>query len=511
MRIGQSLAITLIGLTGVLAFGQENNPSQSIVLPRPAGIDDATWARLQKAYQKEKERFLALLVVLDRNRFDPLADTPLTFQRKKKTVGDRVAAFSREILLGPRAEPLCGMNAVWIRNETSPRLTGRVLRIGPGGDAKTLKEANPLIRAGDLIRLGEGTFNLGHGPWTDIAILGLGPEKTQLRAGFQMANRVRIEGVGINSGSGYFTSFRNGGGLHLKNCRFLRTYGGGNRRAIVFGCNAVVFAEGCTFEERGAGESKGTGAAFFHLVGVSYLLVKDSEFIDGNPGIRVTTACVLDRCSFLQSKPVPPFIVQEGPGSVFLRDTEVEVKSSGEVIPFTEATDDPAFIAFALGERGAHEDLSGRLAETLRIEGNLPYWIGLLRHEDEGIRSRAARKVEALAGEAVRFDAPARPLEAEEVDRWIRVLDHPEYEKREAATRALMKTDEKARDKIRILREEGTLEQRIRAGRILACAPGGFPWPGERAYARWMRWFVQQRLGKTATLKAQRRAAREEE
>ena len=103
-------------------------------------------------------------------------------------------------------------NYVFMRNETSPRLTGHIIDVGNEKKITTLGEALALAKSGDCIRVGKGTFAMGGDrnrlfprggdvP-TDIAIVGKGRGETELKFGrrgqIRTAVRWRISNVSIN-------------------------------------------------------------------------------------------------------------------------------------------------------------------------------------------------------------------------------------------------------------------------------------------------------------------------
>ena len=76
---------------------------------------------------------------------------------------------------------------------------------------------------------------------------------------------------------------------------------------------------------------------------------------------------------------------------------------------FTHATDDLEFLRLVLGEPIVVDDYTRQVAEKLGLERSLPYWIGLLRHENAHVRTKAAQQVERLTGVAVSMPEAAEP------------------------------------------------------------------------------------------------------
>jgi hypothetical protein len=398
------------------------------------------------------------------------------------------------------------LNTVMLRNEASPHLTGRVLRVGPEGDFKDLSKAFRNIQPGDILRLGKGRFHLGRGQWRDIAIVGAGPDDTELALSLRAAMRVRIEGVKINCHDREFIDIRDGGAVHLKNCHIFNYNSGAGGSNAIRASGCVVFVEGCTFEGMaGRAEGRGSGGDAFDMRGDNVLFVRNTQFINNQEIIRASFPCGFDACTSKNTTQWDSGITPYQPRVLFLRANRTPVRSPESAVAFQHVTDDIAFIEYALGEREAIDDLSKQLAGTLGIARNLPYWIGLLRHRNEAVRLKAAVRVRALTGQAVRLSRPdAKAVPPEDIDRWIRELDSDDFETREKATQKLIGAGEAAREKVLAIRESGSMEQKIRAKQILGALVGEAALMHEAEFARLFRWFQENRFALTWDAKAKR-------
>ena len=130
---------------------------------------------------------MELLRLLDENRVDYTKDSMLEVMGKQKVLRRKLSDF-RENVVSEMAQVYLMSNYVFMRNETSPRLTGHIIDVGQEEKITTLSEALALAKSGDCIRLGKGIFAIGdrnrlfprggHVP-TDIAIIGKGRDETE--------------------------------------------------------------------------------------------------------------------------------------------------------------------------------------------------------------------------------------------------------------------------------------------------------------------------------------------
>ncbi|MHC5039461.1 MAG: hypothetical protein ACYTHM_19330, partial [Planctomycetota bacterium] len=341
LRIPALLAFLFLAGAGIARA--EEKGEEGLVLPRPEGIDDATWEKLRKGYAQEKEQFLRVLAALEKNRIDYLKDGIRTILEKKKVLRE-ILIDNMQATLSAMADPAAVvLNIVQIRNETSPRLTGRIVRVGPGGEFENLGNAFRHIRPGDLIRLGKGSFRLPSAQWRDIAVVGRGPKNTELAVALEAALRLRIEGVKIDCKDTEAIDIRDNGAIHLKDCHIFNYNSGAGGSNAIFTSGSVLFVEGCVFEGMsGRAAGRGSGGDAFDMRGDNVLFCRKTKFIDNQEILRATFPCGFDECISENKTKWDSGITPYQPGYVFLRKNKATVRSSQTTVPFQRATDDIA-------------------------------------------------------------------------------------------------------------------------------------------------------------------------
>ena len=227
-RVFQFVAILsgLLILFSNQALAQESS-NDVLTIDRPDSIDDATWQRLLTEFENEKQGFVELLRLLDVNRIDYTKDSMLEVMAKQKEMRLTLGDF-QEKTISEMAQVNLMHNYVFMRNETSPRLTGNVIDVGQEEKIRTLGQALALAKSGDCIRLGKGTFPIGDRNQvfprggtvpTDIAIIGKGRGETELKLGrrgqIETAVRWRISNVSINCGDNEVAYLRSVSYTHL--------------------------------------------------------------------------------------------------------------------------------------------------------------------------------------------------------------------------------------------------------------------------------------------------------
>ncbi|MHC5038470.1 MAG: right-handed parallel beta-helix repeat-containing protein, partial [Planctomycetota bacterium] len=432
MRTTFGLIVSLALAILVLSSARGEEKSEPIVLEKPAGMSDAVWKRIREGVTGKKEVFLQFLELIERNRIDEVNDSPHTVGLKRQRIQQIVAEFTRRLFTSRKANPLFVMNIIHFQNKASPRLSGRVVHAGPGGDHKTLHDALIRSQPGDLIILEEGNHSSSWGQaWEayartttlkDVAILGPGSGKVTISIMFDRADRVRLEGVTIDCRNMPFLDLRRGGSFHLKNCHIFNYNSGAGGSNAINARNSTFLVEDCTFEGmtgRVAGRTPGGGA--FDLRGDSLLYVRKSRFIDNTDIVRATFPCTFDECESRQTGRAIG-IIPLSPGTVFLRKNKVMMMRREPVVEFHHATDEPAFLKFLLTGHGEIGPRAKGLAKELDLHRNLPFWIGLVRHESLEVRRLACERIEALTGKAITPEERYQTASAREIASWIRDL-----------------------------------------------------------------------------------------
>jgi len=112
--------------------------NDSLTIKRPESIDDATWQRLLSGFENEKQGFADLLRSLDSKRVDYTKDSMREVFQKKQAKRELTHSFYTKTVREMAQYDLI-VNYVFMRNETSPRLTGRVIDVGPQKKIKSLE------------------------------------------------------------------------------------------------------------------------------------------------------------------------------------------------------------------------------------------------------------------------------------------------------------------------------------------------------------------------------------
>lgn len=357
----------------------------------------------------------ALLTALGVHELDPGIDGIEQAEAREKAIRLAIQKHSDEIRR--RAVDNAGIaelprDVVSLRGNASPRLSGRVLHVGAGGDFKDLASVAPAMRRGDLIVLGEGVFDFVDSrlvtKWEDIAIVGVGVNQTTLkvpRGGeIRECTRFRIEGVRIDCLSSPFTSVHSGTGFMLKDCELMNYNSGAGGSNALYSQTGAVWLEGCLFDgAKGRSGGRGSFGNALDIRGAT-VLAKHCQFVDNDEIDRATDTRFFDRCTMLNSKPGSGVIPYSG-GAIWMRDSDslITPRFGGgpRIKQFTHASDDIEFIDYVLDRSKPIDDDSKQLAHALQLHRRVPYWIGLIHHEDGRIRELAAKKVHELTGEAV--------------------------------------------------------------------------------------------------------------
>lgn len=473
-----------------------------IELRRPNDVDDATWRRLKEGFAREKAQFMQLLAELDKHRIDYTRDSMAEIVKKRSEIRALLDKHTDEAVGGLADPDLIALNAVHFRNEAAPRLSGRVIKVGPDADCKTLEDAHGRLKAGDLMVLSEGDHQF-HWPMKiavrsegeeprDLAIVGQGPKKTQLRIQLPACRRLRIEGVTIDCQNNEFVYMRGGGSIHLKNCTITNYNSGAGGSNAIYGVETVMLIEDCIFEG-GPGRASGhSGGDAFDLRGDNLLFVRATRFEGNDEVLRAGFPCTFDACESTEGDRESGIILYDG-GRVYARKNKLKSRDSGKFAGFEFATDDQEFISFAMGERTKVDDRTRRLAEGLQIERNLPFWIGLLRHPQASIRRKAAGRVESLTGKTLETAREPKAIDEKGLDEAIRRLDDDRVETRDQAEASLVGAGEKARPAVEAISRTGTAEQKARAARILAALDAGPLMGAEIECGKLLNWFDEHR------------------
>lgn len=418
----RSIFIALTALTFVAAAHalapQDSALPDSLKIARPAGISDETWQRIVDGYAGQKAEFAQLLIELDDNRIDYPMDSMETVLEKQHAISQFMNAFLHSTVRD-MAEIDLMLNYVMMRNATSPRLTGRVINVGPMDEFTTLEKALEAAVSGDCIRLEKGTyqfvdsrtlFSRGDAP-SDIAIVGESREDTIVqfanRQSLPTAIRWRFADLTINCGNSEVLDLRRGGTAEFNNC-LIREYnsGSGGSNAIS-GNTTVIVVENSVFEGesgRSVGRSKGTA---FDLRGRNLLYCRETKFEKNSEILRVNFHCVFDKCSAIDgtnSLRVYPS------GKVLVRENEI-IDERKDFEQFEARADEIEFINLALGKTVKLDERSETIVQRLKLQRHPQYWIGLMRSNDSSIRTIAMKQLESMLPVDAEIDDENETLE----------------------------------------------------------------------------------------------------
>jgi len=506
MRLLSALVLVL-SVAMLPCHGQDaaKPAGKALVIPKPDGIDEATWERLKSEHAARIREFVDVLVEAEKKRIRPDRDTVQDFIHRRHRLRDRLGSQAQATLeqLAKAEQSMLG-NYVFLWSEVSPRLTGTIRQVGAGDRNPTLAEVLAAAQPGDVVLLGEGSYAFDArkrraAKWHDIAFVGRGAGKTTVKFTsyheFPACQRVRFEGVKIDCGDSSWCDLCDGS-LHLRDCHLFNYNSGTGSCAAIGGSDTMLLVEGCTFEGntgRDAGEGKG---AAFGLHGFNVLYVRKTEFVDNREVLRAAFPCTFDDC---RARGCERWDIMDYCGPIWLRKNTVTLNDRDGVLDFTFAADDRAVIEFILGERQELDGPATRLVAECALARHLPYWIRLLGHRDDWVRSRAIARFEALTGQKI--DRPERRADsvkasAEQVAGWIKDLDSENFTARQTAKKQLEEAAECARAQLEAAAAKGSLEKRTRVAQVLetldmAALKARFA--RDQEFTRWMKWYEDNR------------------
>jgi hypothetical protein len=472
MRRLLSVAL-LVSIMGSL-LAEEPKPADpdKLVLKRPADIDDATWARLKAEHAARIQKYLEILATAEAERPRPDRDGIAEYMEKQANLEGILFGQARKTVEDlTYSDDLVLSNYVFLWSEVSPRLSGAVRKVGKGDKDPSLIEALSKTKNGDLILLEDGEYQLGHGEWSDIAIVGRGPSRTTLkcqRGGVNSCRRVRVEGLKIDCQDDPFCDIRDKGALHLKDCYVFNYNSGAGGSDSMFAVGSLILIEGCTFEglTRRAGKDGDRGGVAFDFRGSNILYARKTTFINNSEILRAGFPCTFDECRSSDTIGNTHGIMCYG-GPIWLRKNAAQIDDRRGIRNFEYAVDDRAFVEYVLGERKELNVRSKRLAEESQLVRHLPYWIRLLGHPDIVVRTKASAHFEKLTGQKIERPKPELKVTPEEVDRLLKELDSNVFKTREAAKKQLEEAGEGVREKLDVIVATGGLEQSRRAQEVL--------------------------------------------
>lgn len=368
-----------------------------------------------------------LLQTFQAQAIDPARDDLFDIMSKSKTAKRAAEDFASALMeefISPQLVSLMAQDYVMHRNAASPRLSGRIVRIGPDAPFQDVQAAAGKIQPGDLVLIGPGAFQMpDSGAFAvgldDIAFVGQGATRTTLsvsnRAEIRAAKRLRLDSMRIECGDNSLCDLRSSDALHLRDCLITGYNSGAGGSNALFATNSVVLIERCAFEGLSgrAARPGSRGGTALDMRSDNWLYVRETRFIDNEEILRATFPCCFDRCVMMNTggqggQGVMPY----SSGLIVLRESPIVRGQTTAPVKFTLTTDDVEVIRHAIGESTLTDARGKLLVESLQLKRRLPYWIGLLRHDDPEIRALAAAHLSKL----INMPVSASPVETKDDD-----------------------------------------------------------------------------------------------
>ncbi len=316
---------------------------------------------------------------------------------KQKAIDEAVHRFADQTIATMVDPYAIGIDVVRFVAATSPRLTGRIVKIGRERDQQELRRTQ--IQPGDLIILAPGDHELPEGAeLRDVLLMGSGRERTTLRGHAEIAERVQFESLTWECENSPCLDLGRGGSARVVDC-LIRGYNSGRGGSnAVFGIDAILLIENCLFEgmsgDRDGPDSNGGDA--FDLRLNSYLYVRNSRFVDNGEVIRTRGLCSFDNCVSTHRLGSEQGITPQPGGTVLLRKNRVALASTAGTRTFEHATDDRKVIDHLLRSRSKLDPETQEAINALGLRQSLRYWATLLRNVDRSIQSSARARLKKL-------------------------------------------------------------------------------------------------------------------
>jgi len=333
------------------------------------------------------------------SRFDFLSDDFSTVLAKQATVSRALYDLRRTVTHAIFEITPFALDYSRYVAATVPRLSGRTVRVGPERAVTDLAAALPTLQWGDLVILDAGEYELGPDRSRptipgDVAIIGQGPDATTLRTG-QLAggSRVLISNVTIDCNNSPFLDLR-GGAAFVRDCVITNYNSGAGGSNSIYATGSTLLIERCAFEGNSGRSAGRAGGVAFDLRGGNFLFVRQTQFIDNDEIVRSEPHFVFDGCVSMSRYSRPTDIS----GSALVRDCRFNSRYL-QPTTFTHALDDSE-VVLSLVDPDAPplDDATAAMVDKLELERRLTYWIPLVRHANEVIRSSALAQVETLTG-----------------------------------------------------------------------------------------------------------------
>ncbi|MEK7469700.1 MAG: hypothetical protein AAB074_20190 [Planctomycetota bacterium] len=468
------LHLAAIALT--LLSSAASAEDETLILERPNDVTEAEWKETLRAFRSSREALAQTLVEAARKLPKPGAD-PVRALRPRFRVRDAMDLGASRLIDRLVPATASALNDPGVEALVSPRLSGRVVRVGAGGDFASLTEALATVKAGDVIRLAAGDHVVAddeHGrpptlPW-DIWIAGEGADKTSLRIFVNSAYRVRFSGLKLLGTADEIFSLNDTTYLHLKDC-VLREF---NSRKSEFTAihmeSGLLLVDDCEFNGLDSAEGveeedrMGTGGTAIDAAPGSVVVVRRTRFVDCATAMFLDGVGAVDGCVGETTCDSTLHVATRRESRAYFRNCRgLYTEESEGLFPMPCAGSD-----FDVARAATEGKFADGLLETLAADRNLSYWLGLTRHADKGIREAAAKRWSALTQGIADPPAPKPAPAPEALDQAIAALDAEDAAAREKAAAVLGDAGEAARDRLKAAAAKGSPEGRARATFLLA-------------------------------------------
>lgn len=398
--------------------------------------------------------------------------------RKQAAVSRQLTKWYSGIYGKIQSNSNTAMNYIYFCNDVCPRLSGRVINVGPNSKYTSVSEALSKANNGDRLQLESGDIEFGselNSKITDIEIRGDKAGTTiKLNRTSRMPNdkltRFRFMNIAFDCDNNEF-SVGHGSSAEFRNCEFSNYNSGAGGSNALSGRDCVLLIENCLFDGKdGRGAGRRTGGNAFDVRGNDLFYLRNTKFID-NGNIRLRRA-VIDRCAVTSTDPdLARYQYLQGT-VVKMRESDLGRNSNQNRSQFSYDVDDLDFVQAVKKRIEGDVEIPDQIAsvvENLQLTKNIQYWIGLIRLGNPDIQKLAAQRVKKLTGLNVNLPEPIKVTEdmKQKIDQLIAQLDDNKASQRESATEQLMATGKAASEQLQQILSSGSPEQKARSRKIL--------------------------------------------
>ena len=448
-----------------------------IPLPKDVELTPEMAQELESDFATEKEAFVRFLVEAQRARLAIATDNWETAQAKelaRKTALQQFQQKAGNVALIKESRTAIALNPALLQTVTAPRLTGRILEVGPDKKYKDLAAVQPDIQAGDVIELSPGIHEFPEKVLQikNLVLHGKNVHTTTLRfvrdTQRPCSTRVRFENLTIDCNDNPFIDCRASGSVEIVGCHIFNYNSGAGGAEAIFGENTFLYVCDSVFEGMSGKDAKNRNRSpgnALDVRGACALYLARDSFIDNSEIGRPEFIYVLDDCqkstvTRLKAQWSQNTLWPAEQASVFARRTDTTNMNNAPLEFAQSAVDFDIIMALANPQLPlpANSIWSPCRKDLSR---NLAYWIGLLRHQDANVRKVAAARLTALTGEKVACVIPEVPDERKIPPNWKELLDHDDFAVRVKCLDVLRSNPNAAWPLVRELLTEKNISQQL--------------------------------------------------